>query len=111
MADPLATPAGWLDANRRPGRAVPGRLGEPPVPRGGGWVAGGDGGDGGDGLVDVGGGVVEVEAEPAAGGRVEAEVVVGQGGAVAAGPGLDPGLVELSGYGHGVVAGQVERDQ
>src|SRR5215813_8423507 len=95
MPDSFKTPAGWLDPNGRTGRTVPGRLGEAPVPRGGGLVvAGGDGGDGGDGLVDLGGGVVQVEAEPAAGGRVEPEAVVGQGGAVAAGAGLDAGPVQ-----------------
>ena len=42
-----------------------------------------------DGPVDVVGGVVEREAEPAAGERVEREVPVGQGRAVAARPRLD----------------------
>src|SRR5262245_909395 len=53
----------WLDPKRRTGRTVPGRVGEALVPGGRVLVvAGGDGGDGGDGGVDVGGGVVEVEA-------------------------------------------------
>src|SRR5215831_601784 len=105
MTDSFKTPAGWLAPNGRTGRAVPGRLGEAPVPRGGGLVAGGDGGDGGDRLVDFGGGVVEVEAEAAAGGRVEPEAVVGQGGAVTAGPGLDPGPVQCFGDLDRVAAG------
>ncbi len=37
--------------------------------------------------------------------------MVGQGGAVAAGPGLDPGPVQLFGHLDRVAAGQVERDQ
>ena len=57
------------------------------------------------------GGVVEVEAQPAARGRGESEGVVGEGGAVAAGAGLDAGLVQLAGDADRVAAGEVERDQ
>src|SRR5258707_578229 len=64
-----------------------------------------------DGPVDLAGGVVQVEAEAAAGGRIQAERVVGQGGAVAAGPRLDPGLVQGPGDADWILAGQVERDQ
>src|SRR6266536_1883085 len=63
------------------------------------------------GPVDLAGGVVQVEAEAAAGGRVQAERVMGQRGAVAAGPRLDPGLVQGPGDADRIPAGQVERDQ
>ena len=63
------------------------------------------------GPVDLAGGVVQVEAEAAAGGRIQAERVVGQRGTVAAGPRLDPGLVQGLGDAERVPAGQVERDQ
>src|SRR5438034_7638426 len=73
----------------------------------GGAVAGRDRGYRVDGPVDLGGGVVQVEAEAAARGRIQAERVMGQRGAVTAGPRLDPGLVQGRRDAGRIQAGQV----
>ena len=91
----------------------PGRCARPePVPGCPGHAAaGGDGGYRGHGLVDLVGGVVEVEAQAAAGGRGQPERVVGERGAVAARAGLHPGPVQGLGHADRITAGEVERDQ
>ena len=95
-SDPAA-PAGRV--TRRSSAAIAGTR-EPEARPGGPRAAPvGDGGHRGHGLIDLVRGVVEVEAQPAAGGRVQPERVVGQRGAVAARPGLDPGPVQALGQG------------
>ena len=77
-----------------------------PVP-GPNWrlTIGGDVCDRSHGLIDFANGVVEVEAQAAACGRVQAERVVGERGAVAAGPRFHPGPVESLGHAESATPG------
>src|SRR5262245_8871534 len=74
-------------------------------------VAGGDLCDRADGDVDVRRGVVQVEAEAAAGRRIEAQRMVGERRAMTACSGLHAGVVELSRDGQRVMTRQVERNK
>lgn len=74
-------------------------------------VAGGDLCDRADRDVDVRWGVVEVEAEAAAGRRIEAQRMVGEGCAMTAAPGLHAGVIQLSREGQRVMTRQIERDK
>jgi len=73
--------------------------------------AGGDGGYRVHGAVDVVERVVEVEAQAAARGRIQAELVMGQRRAVAARARFHPGRIQSLRDGERIVAREVERDE
>src|SRR6185437_2152461 len=79
-----------------------GRRADPAPDRG--QAAGGDGRDRGHRLVHFVWGVVDVEAQPAAGGRGQPEGVVGERRAVTARPRLHPGPVQGLGHANRVTA-------